>query len=110
MSFKKSFCFQALSINMSVKFWGFVLDDYAFLKVNEYQQWYQNTYYHGRCEVFKIDVNLAMNDYVTFTVAKDANALLYFLEPGEDFFLATQTFLSQATMIEIKGSMIIKLK
>ena len=95
---------------MSVKFWGKVLDDYAFLKVDEFEHWYQNTYFHGRCEVFKVDLEMAMNDYITFTVGKGKEVLVYFLEPGEDFFLSTQTFLSPSTVVDIKGSMIIKLK
>ena len=48
--------------------------------------------------------------YITFTVGKGKEVLVYFLEPGEDFFLSTQTFLSPSTVVDIKGSMIIKLK
>ena len=99
-----------MSVNTSVKLWGTVLHDYTFHQPKSFDHWTMNTFYHGRCDVFRIEDNIGVNELMMFSFPKDNGLLLYFLEPGEDFFLASHTFFFPVSVVELDHSKNVRLK
>ena len=54
--------------NLTVRFMGRVISDYAFVKEKNFTSWDLFAYYQGVCRVFRIDMEMEMNQYVAFII------------------------------------------
>ena len=61
--------------------------DYSFEEIGDYEHVPVHTFYHGRCEMFRILSEVGPLDYLSFGSDKDRDFLLYLMEDGEEFFM-----------------------
>ena len=93
-----------------MRFLGIKVNEYKYKRITDFDTRPILTYYYGRCLRIEVKHNLSQDEVLSFVVPKDEDLLLFFLGPMEEFFMIPLIFYLPPKFIEVRDSMIIKLR